>query len=259
MAETLAIIRVIDLETTGFEPPEAEVCEIGWSDIAPSGLDLAGEPAGWVDSGRFTSRFIKPTRPIPPETSAIHHIIDRDVEGEIDWRSMTSTLRGDLTLLPAIYAAHNAGFEQKFLTETTIGPVQWICTYKAALRLWSEAPGHSNQTLRYWRGLALGETRAMANQAHRAGPDAYVTALILCDMLNQPGVTLAQLIAWTNEPALLVKCHIGSWRGRRWAEIDDPSFFRWILNRDFSEDVLFTARHHYDRLMTAIDQEASDG
>ena len=43
-------------------------------------------------------------------------------------------------------AAHNADFETKFFEPML--PV--ICTYKAALRVWPDAPSHSNGALRYW-------------------------------------------------------------------------------------------------------------
>ena len=49
-----------------------------------------------------------------------------------------------------------------------------------ALRVWPEAPRHSNQVLRYWRGMRLDHARAMP--PHRAGPDAWVTAHILADL-----------------------------------------------------------------------------
>lgn len=33
------IIRVCDLETTGFEPPDAKVCEIGFCDVIANAAD----------------------------------------------------------------------------------------------------------------------------------------------------------------------------------------------------------------------------
>ena len=75
-----------------------------------------------------------------------------------------------------------------------------ICTYKAAIRVWPEAPGHSNQALRYW--LKPRDFRSeFASPVHRAQPDAFVTSLILCELLRV--ATVDDLIAWTDEPVLL--------------------------------------------------------
>lgn len=258
MAKPEPIIRVIDLETTGFVPPAAEPIEIGWCDVYARSRDLAGEPAGWTVD-RHGSFLIWPQRQIPPETSAIHHLTAEDFGP--DATAYNWGIDGRMVIRPVLdrpmdfYAAHNAGFERQFVSEDWTEAAAWICTWKCALRLWPEAPAHSNQALRYWRGLTV--NRAIANQAHRAGPDAYVTAHLLRDMLEQPGVTLAQLVTWSAEPALLARCSIGRWRGTPWREIDDPSFLRWLLDRDFSEEVKFTARFHLDRLSEAASAERS--
>lgn len=78
------LIRVLDLETTGFHPPEAGVCEIGWCDLVAERLDTAGEPTGWWVHGPGWS-YVDPGHPIPPETSAVHHIVDEDVRGAMLW------------------------------------------------------------------------------------------------------------------------------------------------------------------------------
>jgi exodeoxyribonuclease X len=81
----------------------------------------------------------------------------------------------------------------------------------------------------------------MATPAHRAGPDAYVTAFLLEAMLQL--ATPQQLIDWTNQPALLVRIPFGNLKGRPWTEADD-GFLDWVLERDFDDDVMFTAAHH---------------
>ncbi|KAA2237720.1 exonuclease domain-containing protein [Salinarimonas soli] len=239
------LIRIVDLETTGFTPPEAAVVEVGWCDLVATGTNLLDEPAGW-EIGRPDGVLVNPGRPIPPETSAIHHIIDEDVRDAASWSEAVSLLRQPPSAVPiAVFAAHNAKFERQWLTDDVMGGLPFICTYKAALRLWPDAPVHSNQGLRYWRNPA-GIDRLQAMVTHRAGPDAYVTAFLLRELLAE--ASIEQLVTWSTEPALLAKCHIGSWRGRRWSEIDEVSFLNWILNRDFDEDVMHTARFYRDKL-----------
>lgn len=235
-----AIIRVIDLETTGLTPEEGTICEIGWCDLVMK-EDLAGNPiADFVDGG--DNMLLNPGHPIPPETSAIHHIIDEDVKDKAaPWRHAASAFKISGVIA---FAAHNAKFERQWCEQWS-GSIPWICTYKCALRLWPDAPRHSNQALRYWR-KPEGLDRDVANVAHRAYPDAYVTAFLLRDMLQTEGVTIEQLVQWSNEPALQVKCWIGKWRGTPWRDVD-YSFLEWVLGKDFDEDVLFTVRHELDR------------
>jgi len=240
-----AIIRVYDLETTGFDPETAGVCEVAYCDLISQESDLAGAPIGWSVLGG-KSALCNPGCPIPPETSAIHHIVDKDVEGHADFatvmRGMSEPEReGDRILA---FAAHNAKFERQWITPDFTKAVPWICTYKAALRLWPESPSHSNQCLRYFRS-PVGLDRDVANVAHRAYPDAYVTAFLLRDMLND-GAAIEQLVEWTEQPALQFRCQIGKWRGTPWKDVD-WGFLNWVSMRDFDEDVLFTVRHEMQR------------
>ncbi len=244
------IIRVVDLETTGLEPPEGDICEIGWCDIVMK-EDLAGSPVtdyvAPMASGFGGSMLINPGHPIPPETSAIHHITDEDVAGKpgplVAERVFHQGQAFDFLKIIA-FAAHNAKFERQWCEEWS-GGIPWICTYKCALRLWPEAPVHSNQGLRYWR-KPEGLDRETASVSHRAYPDAYVTAFLLCHLMREPGVTFEQLVQWSNEPALQVKCWIGKFRGQPWRDVD-YGFLQWVSQRDFDEDVLFTVCHEMDR------------
>ena len=222
-------IRVIDLETTGSRPPAHGVCEVGWQDVVQS-------PTGrWVVADARGTRLVNPGRPIPPVTMAVHHIIDADVADAPPWPDVApAVLRppgGALAL-----AAHSAAFEQRFCTPQLSGGVRWICTWKCALRMWPGAPSFSNQVLRYWR-MPVGLDRARGLPVHRAPPDAYVTAHHLRDMLN--AASLAQLLAWSDEPGLLPRVPTGPDRGRSWAELDTEALDRFMADR--SEDVRFSA------------------
>ena len=62
------------------------------------------------------------------------------------------------------------------------------------LRAWPDAPGHSNQVLRYWRQVDRNAYPRIPREAHRALPDAIVTAFLLRDLLeDQPLERLARL------------------------------------------------------------------
>lgn len=222
-------IRCVDLETTGIDPAENAVCEVGWCDLVEGRF-------GWdIEEPRET--LINPVRSIPPEVSAIHHIVDEDVQGK--------PFLGDVLDIfndPAvdILAAHNAFFERGFITDGMTGGKRWICSYKGALRKWPEAPSHNNQALRYWR-KPEGLDRQLALVAHRAGPDAYVTAFHIRDLLKI--ATIDELVQWSGEPALLPTCFLKKHKNQPWATVPSD-YMRWVLTTDMDEDIKHTCRHH---------------
>jgi len=230
------LLRVIDLETTGQSYGDGGVVEIGWQD-----LKFSKERKTWELSGAPAARLVNPGHPISPSTSAIHHIIDADVAGAPAFHLVTpSILRVQPPQRLIALVAHRAAFEQRWCLPALTGGTRWICTYKSALRLWPDAPTHSNQGLRYWRNPA-GLDRALGLPAHRAGPDAYVTAHLLRDMLTL--TTVDQLLTWSAEPALLTRIPFGPLRGRRLADLDDAMLDR-ILGGDAggNADIMFSAR-----------------
>jgi exodeoxyribonuclease X len=171
-------------------------------------------------------------------TSAVHHIVDEDVAEAPGWAQVAPAVLQDAGL--TALAAHRAAFEQRWCTPQLTGRARWICTYKCALRLWPDAPSHSNQGLRYWRRPA-GLDRMVRLPAHRAGPDAYVIVHHLRDMLAVASVE--QLLAWSREPALLIRVPTGALRGRRWDQLDAAQLQR-VLAGEFGQnpDMIFTAR-----------------
>lgn len=244
----MPFIRVIDLETSHDTPELGGVVEVGYCDLHATRFDLAGAPMEFeVDSPRAFFAF--PGCPIPPITAAVHHIMDEDVCAEPPWREVLRNVVDSAIVGPEMIAlaAHSAKFEQ--LWTKGMATVPWLCTYKLALRFWQDAPSHSNMALRYWRKPA-GLRREGALPAHRAGPDAYVTAHHLRDLLEEGArahtLSIEQGVEISSQPGLQVNCHIGDWRGRKWADVDD-GFMRWILSKDFDEDVRFTCTYWLDR------------
>jgi exodeoxyribonuclease X len=231
-------VRVIDLETTGNGFADGGVVEVGWQDVA---CDAAGR---WALQGPPGAMLINPQKAISPATSAIHHIIDADVADAPLWQHAAPGVLqpGDQRVA---LAAHRANFEQRWCVPALSGPARWICTYKCALRLFPDAPTHSNQGLRYWR-MPEGLDRDVSLPAHRAGPDAYVTAHHLRDMLELVG--LEQLLVWSEEPALLVRVPFGAYRGRAWRDLDDAALDRLLAGEaGRNQDVMFTAQMERQR------------
>lgn len=221
------VIRVIDTETTGTSPDD-DVIEVGYTDLVFRGDHMERLP---TQATLYGAR-----KPIPPEASAVHHLIDADIAGLplFGAEAVAALVQG-----VDCFVAHNASFERQFIKTD----IPWICTYKVAMRLHPDAPTHSNQGLRYWFGFPEID-RAFANTAHRAGPDSYVTTFLFEHLLGQAEV--ADMVVWTEEPILLPTVRFGQNRGKKWSEVP-IDFLEWVLNRPadnaFDEDVQHTCRH----------------
>lgn len=226
-------IRVIDLETAG--TGSADVCEIGWQDVEPD------DHGHWQVTDQRGSRFVNPGRPISPDTMAVHHILDAWVCDAPYWKDVAGSVLRPAGGVLAL-AAHRAGFEQRFCTPRYTGGVPWICTWKCALRVWPDLPRFSNQMLRYQRNPE-GLVHELGLPAHRALPDAYVTAHHLRDMLNT--VPLAQLLAWSAEPGLLPRVPSGLDRGKPWTALEDRALDG--LTKDRDEAIRFSAETEMQR------------
>lgn len=224
----MTIIRVIDFETTGTEPP-AQVCEVGTCDLSLEEKRIEA-PRSWLCG----------VKEMPPEVRAVHHISLAECEGEGPFEAGDIFRDMDIAAL----AAHNAEFETKFFES----PLPVICTYKAALRVWPSAPSHSNGALRYWledQGKITPD-HSLTQPAHRAGPDAYVTAHLLLALFNE-GVTGKEMVAWTKEPRLLPRCPLGKFRDKPWSEVE-AGFLGWMLRQEtMEEDLKWNAQREIAR------------
>ncbi len=228
---------VIDLESTDREPANGHIVE--WAAIA-----IKPE---WFGEGGSEERgsLVRPPVAIPPETSAVHQITDADVAAAPMWSEQSNQVI-DLVEQPGvIVVAHNAEFEKQLLAKHGIPLIdRWLCTYKAACRVWPDAPGHSNEVLRYYLGLGTGRRQQQA--PHSAMHDARVTAQILGELLRA-GTKIEDMLAWTKQPAMLPTCPLGDWRGKKWSEVEE-SFLFWIIRRiQDRPDVVFCAKAELER------------
>lgn len=228
----MMIARVIDLETTGTQEDEAaEVIELAFTDVDTSLRMISSD---WRS-------FACPHHPIPPQARAVHHISDADVINAPDVQELFGRLADPHPEKPTYFVAHNASFEQHFTPDMGI---PWICTYKVSRIVWPDAPGHSNQVLRYWLDLPCNDVRA--DPPHRAFPDSYVTALLFIRLLDEK--TPDEMVAISKYPALLKNMNFGKYYGKgmtfEQCARDDPSYLEWIRDKsDMNEDTKFSARY----------------
>jgi exodeoxyribonuclease X len=155
-------IRVIDIETTGTDSTNHRIVEIASVDL--------------LRDGTITNQMSTLARlgiPVPPESSALHHLIDADLADAPRLAKVLDQFKG-----ADAYVAHNADFERSFLEEL-LGDALWACTYKCALRIWPDLLSHSNQALRYRLGFikpfgidrhTLSPRRALSDAIVTGGP-----------------------------------------------------------------------------------------
>lgn len=216
--------------------PPAEVIEVGIADVelGASGV-LISHPA---------ARLYRPLGCIPPETMAVHHITEHDIPSGAP-SCTAEQLRAAVWQQPTpdAFVAHNCEFERKFITDKISDGAPWICTYRVSLHVWPDAPRHSNQVLRYWRGLNLDP--ALAMPPHRAGPDAWVTAHLLAELLTLADAR--EMIEWTHQPRPMPILPFGKHRGLSWDQVP-TDYLEWMTTQtDMDSDVAWHARRELDR------------
>jgi DNA polymerase-3 subunit epsilon len=215
--ETLLVasdILVFDTETTGVDPKEARVVEVG----AVESRSLFGDmPKGWrwADGQKRIIRkrasFVNPGVPIPKESSDITGITDDQVASAESWatlgvRFMASceaypilvgynALEYDVPLVNAENARH--GIEARIDAAKTIDPVVFIRWHRRAER---------SRTL----GEMCKVYEVALDGAHRASADAEATERLLWAMVRE-GTIPAEL-----EPTMEMQAELKSKLDAEW-------------------------------------------
>jgi len=165
--EAVSQAVVLDTETTGTDPGEDRVIEIA---LVKFEYDrVSGEVGRVLD---VYDGLEDPGRPIPPESTAIHHITDAMVAGKrLDERAIERVLDG-----VGVVIAHSAGFDRPFVERRLPGFVAlpWACSVH-------EVP---------WDALGLGG-RKLEYLAYRygffyEGHRAEVDCRALLEVLRRP-------------------------------------------------------------------------
>lgn len=251
------VIRIIDFET-GHAPTEDSngVIEVGYCDIVARSQDLVGSPTDWIFKGDQYQSFVSTPHDLEPDYQGIHHITKDDLMLAKSWDDVLPHI-GHVTdpqFEIVAFAAFGIDTEVRLLGDAAQA-FPWVCLHKVALRLWPQSPRHSNQVLRYFLDMDPPFDPKNLLPAHRALPDARVTALHLLAALNghefnEPH-SMEELIDWTTKPSLLPRCRVGEWRGKDgrgtpWENVDS-GMLDWILRKRSDPDELFTARYHLDK------------
>ena len=179
----------VDTETTGLDPVRDEIIELA---MVPFTYGLDGQIYGIGDPFQ---QLREPSKPIPPEVTAITGIDDAMVAGQtIDPEEVTRFVA------PAsLVVAHNAAFDRKFLERLcqTFNTKPWGCSMSQVD--WA-AEGYEGTKLAY---LASGA--GFFYERHRATHDCLAAIELLAQAHPKSGRTgLAQLLDQARAPSYRV-------------------------------------------------------
>ncbi len=180
MKITEATLLVIDTETTGPEPTEARVVEVGAAYMV-AGLD-----------GPTFRQLVNPGEPIPEDASAIHGIHDEDVAGAPTFATFAPQLRhhvdgcwaADNFINPPVLAGYNALHYDVPLLDLeleracagwrlgqlpTLDPIVWLKVHQRGLKA--------------KLGMVCARFGISLENAHTAAADARATGRLLLAMV----------------------------------------------------------------------------
>lgn len=226
------LVSVLDTETTGLDAQDGGLVELARVVVCTQQRRIV----------RWAHSLTQPGCPIGLEAMATHHITEDMLEGAPE-PSLIIDLwfgaPGERTRETMV--AHNAAFDAAFLPPD-LRPeagVPWICTWRAAMHLWPDAPSHKNQFLRYWLGLDVSDMPEEAGgMAHRALYDTWVSAKLLLCMLETHSVD--ELVTLRTAPVMLRRVPFGKHRGETWDRVPS-SYLDWMRRQsDLSPDVRYT-------------------
>jgi DNA polymerase-3 subunit epsilon len=160
---------VVDVEATGGSPAKDDrVTEVAAVRISGGAI---------VDS---YESLVNPERPIPPVVTSLTNITEQMVAGAPRFGELAESLRSALG--GAVFVAHNAGFDWRFLSSEfercgagRLGG-ETVCTLRLARRLHPELPRRSLGALADYYAITV-------DRWHRAGSDAHATAELFIHFL----------------------------------------------------------------------------
>lgn len=204
-----------DCETTGVSPSDRMV-EVAWL--------LMDEAFQILDEGHS---LINPERPIPAGASAVHGITLKDVEGAPTADEYFYDVLGNkLGSLDAIFTAHNAPFDMRYIGPYLPDSTPEMCTLRLARKLYPDVDNHKLGTLVYALELDVDKSRF-----HSADGDMIILMSLLGKMTEDFGYTLWDLFEAANTPIQMTKMTFGKHKGTPLKELP-PSYVTWLLKLD---------------------------
>lgn len=217
--------------------------------------DVLFQLAYKTDTETFCQLY-NPGKPIPPESSAVHHFTDKMVadkprfQQSPDYDRVKSLFESDDTVV----VAHNAKFDVDIIGREGIVPKKSICTYRvaAALDTAGKFSNYKLQYLRYALGFEIDAT------AHDALGDVLVLEMLFPRLFqairkdsDSDDAALQKMMEISARPVLKREFTFGKHIGKRVADVvqEDRGYLEWLLkskleNEQGDEDWIYTLQHY---------------
>jgi len=204
-----APLAVVDFETTGLDPEQDRVLEVG--------LVL-------LDRGQLTGRhnfLVNPGIPVPEEARKVHGITDEELSSAPSFEDVANEVLG--LLAGRVPVAYNADFDRKFLV-AEFGRIGSALAEEPppALRqdvIWIDPLVWVREMQKYEKGKRLVDVCARLGipleTAHRASGDAEATSRVLLALGKDMPVTYGELIRIQSQYAAQQEAELQGWRSRR--------------------------------------------
>lgn len=108
-------VRVIDVETTGIDPKTDAIIEIASIDLTPAGY------------ANPIQTFVAPQRAVPPEASAVHHIIDDDLKDGPSLNEAVKLFQGRTCMSPTMQVLKNPSYLRASVPGSA--PISALCGF----------------------------------------------------------------------------------------------------------------------------------
>lgn len=246
-------IIFFDLETTGTNVTHDRIVEISYIKVYPDGTE------------EKRSRRLNPEMPIPPASTAVHHITDEDVKDELTFKQIAKSLlsifegcdiagynsnKFDVPVLMEEFARCGINFDiagRRFIDVQNIFHKMEQRTLVAAYKFYCGAnleDAHS----------ALADTQAtyevLMGQLDRYDElENDVEFLAKFSTIGR-NVDLAARIVLDDDDEPIF--NFGKHKGKKVKEVfrREPSFYDWMMQGDFpknTKDVLFQLKYKYEQ------------
>jgi DNA polymerase III epsilon subunit-like protein len=202
----------------------------------------------------------KPSMPIPPGASAVHHITNEMVKDKPAFTKSDDfhTIKEMFENKDSIVVAHNIAFDLGMIKKEGIVPQNTICTLRVArfLDRDDKLAKHNLQFLRYALGIEIDAT------AHDAMGDVLVMEQLyhrlIKKIMNEDNIreeeAVQKMIEISSKPSLFRNISFGKHSGKKIEDIlnTDRGYLEWLLGQkeikpEGEEDWIYTLKHYLQK------------
>jgi len=229
-------IAILDTETTGLDANKARICELG-------GVILTFEGSQLIKVESTLNTYINPGHPIPPITSAVHHITDKMVADAPKFEDLSDDINSFLASLSAVdfVGTYNIKFDWAFLADMypdldNIPEDKRVCFLRTFQKF---SPDELNHQLQYLRYLYDFDSLAQPYftepiQAHRALSDVIITVGSLLHTLQNTTFTTWEEFFDTDSMTPNSIMFFGKHKGHTLLEtFKDRAYVKYLMDQDW--------------------------